>query len=194
MRITAEAKARTRERIDEAALGLFGSEAGFEGTTTRDIAAQAGIAAGTLFNYFPSKEALAAEIVEQAAEVGERDFATDSEPDDLAEALFAHVMAVLRRLEPHRRWLPAVLERCAAPAAGPASGPDATVFGRTHMDVVSRLLAAHAGRPPTTVTLNLYWTLYIGVLAFWSRDESDGQQQTLALLDQSVRMFAADRP
>ncbi len=37
----------------------------------------------------------------------------------------------------------------------------------------------------------MYWTLYLGVLAYWARDESANQTDTLALLDRSTRLFAA---
>ena len=62
MRITAEAKTATRERIIKVAAKLFAKK-GYDTTTTRDIASKAGIAAGTLFNYFGSKEeAVAGEL------------------------------------------------------------------------------------------------------------------------------------
>jgi hypothetical protein len=35
----------------------------------------------------------------------------------------------------------------------------------------------------------LYWTLYTGVLAFWASDASPKQENTLALLDESMTMF-----
>ena len=38
--------------------------------------------------------------------------------------------------------------------------------------------------------LHLYWSLYLGVLSFWAGDPSPHQEDTLALLDQGVRMFA----
>src|SRR5262245_20117889 len=65
MRITAEAKAETRQRIIEAASDLFTTE-GWENTTTRGIAAEAGIATGTLFNYFESKESIVAAMMSEA--------------------------------------------------------------------------------------------------------------------------------
>jgi hypothetical protein len=43
--------------------------------------------------------------------------------------------------------------------------------------------------PP--VAVQVYWSLYTGVLAFWSADTSPRQEDTLALLDQSLNMFAA---
>src|ERR687885_768715 len=48
---------RTRERILEAALGLFANK-GYEATTVRDIAAAAGCSLGLAYRYFDRKEAL----------------------------------------------------------------------------------------------------------------------------------------
>ena len=53
-----ENKTRTKEQILEAALKLFRKH-GMEGTTTKQISQKAGIAEGTLFNYFKTKEDLA---------------------------------------------------------------------------------------------------------------------------------------
>ena len=33
--------------------------------------------------------------------------------------------------------------------------------------------------------------LYVGVLTFWGRDKSPKQEDTLAMLDQAINMFAA---
>ncbi len=46
-----------RTAIMEAALKLF-TERGFQGTSTAQISQEAGVATGTLFNYFPTKEDL----------------------------------------------------------------------------------------------------------------------------------------
>jgi len=46
-----------RTAILEAALKLF-TERGFHGTSTAQISKDAGVATGTLFNYFPTKEDL----------------------------------------------------------------------------------------------------------------------------------------
>ena len=61
-------KARTRERIFEAAREQF-ERFGFEGTTMRDVAAEAGVATGTIFTHFPDKGALLiATLLEDLAE------------------------------------------------------------------------------------------------------------------------------
>src|ERR1051326_1610988 len=51
-------KAALKERILTAALELF-QKNGFEAATTKQIARRAGIAEGTVFNYFRSKEEIA---------------------------------------------------------------------------------------------------------------------------------------
>ena len=50
-------KTDKRQAILDTALALFVSQ-GFHGTSTASIAKQAGVATGTLFHHFPSKEAL----------------------------------------------------------------------------------------------------------------------------------------
>ena len=53
---TAEGDA-TRRRLYETAIGLIG-ERGFEATTLRDVASRAGVSAGLLYRYFPSKRSI----------------------------------------------------------------------------------------------------------------------------------------
>jgi AcrR family transcriptional regulator len=59
-----ENKEKTRKAILRAALALF-AEKGFYQTTTKAIARKAGIAEGTLFNYFETKEDLALYFFEE---------------------------------------------------------------------------------------------------------------------------------
>ena len=65
MRVTAETKAATRQRIVDASRQLFAAK-GFEASTTRDIADAAGVASGTLFNYFVTKEAILSSLAADA--------------------------------------------------------------------------------------------------------------------------------
>ena len=191
MRITAKAKRKTRERIVEAAERLF-REQGFEAATTRDLARGAGIAAGTLFNYFPSKEALALELVLEALEraVAAHEMRT-AHPKDLEEDLFALVAACLRELRPLRLLLPAVLETCLGAArSGNCGNEGAEALRIRQLEAAGRLTERHgAGEAFSAIAQQLYWTLYTGVLAHWSRDGSPKQEDTLAYLDASLKMF-----
>src|SRR5689334_11985580 len=110
MRVTAQTKSATRKRILQAARRPF-ADNGYDATTTRDIAHAAQIASGTLFNYFPTKEAIVASLAAEAIEsaLTEND-QTQGPPDTLEEALFALVAAGLRKLKPLRKHLPSLLE------------------------------------------------------------------------------------
>jgi hypothetical protein len=62
-------------------------------------------------------------------------------------------------------------------------------FRRQHVLVVEPLLTSELGDDPGPLAMRLYGTLYTGVLMAWTADESPHQEDTLALLDQSLRMF-----
>jgi len=194
MRVTAETKNARRKRILEVAQKQFAQQ-GFEVTTTRDIARAARIAVGTLFNYFPTKESIVECLVTDASLRAAEGFVADSshatvgEPLSLEEDLFAHVAAILRKLKPYRKHLPAVLETSLSPLAVDRSS-DQPSLRAAHLEIVGEMVSRHGLHEGlSSVALQLYWTLYTGVLAFWVKDASPRQEDTLALLDQSLAMF-----
>ena len=193
MRVTAETKSATRRRILDAAQTLFAAQ-GFEAATTRDIAREAEIAVGTLFNYFPTKEAIALCLVSEAYNLAAERFAADAscEPREtltLEDDLFAHAAAVLRKLKPFRKYLNDVLDTALSPLTSDQADGEPPLRA-THLEAVSRIVLRHGQqRSLSSVALQLYWTLFNGVLAFWSKDASPRQEDTLALLDQSLAMF-----
>jgi AcrR family transcriptional regulator len=192
--VTAEVKAETRRRILEAARGRF-TESGFEAATTREIAAEAGIAVGTLFNYFPSKEAIAMAMVAEALGEARRGFEVGPRGDSLAEDLFALIAAELRGLRPLRGCLRPVLETALSPMARAEASPDGESIRVGHLETVGRLVAVRVAVDSLSpVAWNLYWTLYTGVLAFWAGDASPHQEDTLAVLDHYLRAFVASLP
>jgi hypothetical protein len=58
-----------------------------------------------------------------------------------------------------------------------------------HLETVAQLARKFGHQELSPVALQLYWTLYIGVIVFWARDKSPKQEDTLALVDQSLNMF-----
>jgi AcrR family transcriptional regulator len=189
MRITAEEKEATRERIEAAALELFRTR-GFDATTTRDIAKAADIAVGTLFNYFAAKEAIVAALAEEG--FAKALAAAEKQPagETVAEDLFALVAAELRQLRPLRKFIAPVLETLLSPLTSATHNGEAS-FRVRHLETVSRIARAHGVADLSAVALQVYWSLYTGVLAFWAADKSPKQEETLALLDNSLHMFAA---
>jgi AcrR family transcriptional regulator len=194
MRVTAEAKLATRRRILEAARDCF-SRVGFEAATTREIASTAGIAAGTLFNYFPAKEAIAMALVAEALDAARRQFEGYPRGESLEEDLFALIATELRALRPHRGYLRPVLETALSPLARAEASPEGEAIRVEHLAAVESLIAGRTpGGPLSPVALSLYWTLYTGVLAFWACDASPHQEDTLAVLDHYLGAFVGSLP
>ena len=190
MRITAERKSATRQRILDAAIELFRTR-GFDATTTRDLAAAAGIAAGTVFNYFSTKEVIIAALAEQGLAKARANFGLSADEAELEEELFALVAAELRQLKTLRKFIMPLLETSLSPPAS-AQRSDACESLRTdHLEIVAGLARKHGLAELSPMALQVYWTLYTGVLAFWAGDKSPKQEDTLALLDQSLSMFVA---
>ena len=190
MRITAEEKTATRQRILDAAIQAFRQQ-GFEATTTRDIAAAADIATGTLFNYFPTKEALVEYLAGQALSKAKNGFGWQASEGDLEEALFALVAAELRQLKPLRKFITPLLETSLSPLLVTRRSETPGNLSAEHVETVAGLGRQYGIAECSPVALQMYWTLYVGVLAFWAVDKSPKQEETLALLDQSLRMFVA---
>jgi len=186
MRISREAKRATRDRILKAARKLF-VQRGFEASTTRDLASTARIAKGTLFNYFESKEALAVTLVAEELENAREDLRARLRGDEeLAQRLFLHVSTGLRRLEPYRGFVGAVLETALSPFAKNGVSNLGDELRADHLEVLHELTS---DQPLDVVTVHVYWTLYLGVVAFWAADHSPNQEDTLAVLDESIRVF-----
>src|SRR4051794_260709 len=102
----AQTKAATQRKILKAALRLFQLR-GFDATTTKQIARAAGIAEGTIFNYFRTKEEIALFFFEEEVEHAitavraNRRLARAS----LDEKLFALLQYQFEYLRKHERFI-----------------------------------------------------------------------------------------
>ncbi|HEV3418378.1 MAG TPA: helix-turn-helix domain-containing protein [Pirellulales bacterium] len=190
MRITAEEKSATRQRILEAAVDLFRAR-GFDATTTRDIAGAAEIATGTLFNYFATKEAIVGSLAEEALARARATFARRNGASNLEENLFALVASELRQLRPLRKFIMPLLETSLSPLSTVRRLEAAESLRIEHLEIVVELARVDGLTELSPLALQVYWTLYTGVLAFWAGDKSPKQEDALALLDQSMAMFVA---
>lgn len=190
MRITKEAKEINRAKILEVAEQLF-TRNGYENTTTRDISSGAGMAKGTLFNYFNSKETLAMTMVAEAMESGRKAYMkrrTDEE--SLDEEMFLFIASELRALKSFRKYIGPVLESCMSIFAKQnicLAGEQARV---NHLKTVRGILRSHGfDMESDSISVTLYWSLYLGILAHWSKDATTNQSETLALIDYSIQTF-----
>ena len=187
-------KAATRTRIVEAALALFQSR-GFAETTTKSIAKKAGIAEGTVFNYFPTKEDIALHFLEQevdhAIATVRGDPALKGAP--LQERLFALVQSQLEYLAPHERFIGAAFVQALIPvsALSPFSERSQDLQVR-YLSFVQELVNDAIARreivPASWWTPQAFWIYYLGMLLFWLHDTSPGKRQTLAFLDRTLTL------
>lgn len=192
MRITKEAKKNNRKKILEVAKKLF-AQKGYEQTTTRDISLACGMAKGTLFNYFKSKETLAMTLVSQAMEDGRKVYQRRKTGNEsFEEDLFLLIASELRTLRPFRKYIGPVLEggmsiffrSCPCEAGEKAR--------EAHLETVGHILAYHGfENRDYSIIVTLYWSLYLGILAHWSKDDSENQSATLTLVDYSMQMFTS---
>ncbi|RZO58313.1 MAG: TetR/AcrR family transcriptional regulator [Sandaracinaceae bacterium] len=94
-----KASSETRAQILRAALGLF-SERGFHGASMPALAERAGVAAGTPYRHFESKEQLVNALYRQCkAELMDallRDFAFDATPREQHRAFFHRMVGYFR--------------------------------------------------------------------------------------------------
>src|ERR671921_1649309 len=105
---------RTRERILEAALELF-AEKGYEATTMRDVAREAGASVGLAYRYFASKEEFALALYMRLAEESEEWAKDGLAGGTVAERFEAAMLAKLDQVSPHRGPLAALLARALDP-------------------------------------------------------------------------------
>src|ERR1044071_7202782 len=114
----AQNKQAIRNRIVKAALNLFQNK-GFDGTTTRAIARKAGIAEGTVFNYFKTKEDIALYFFEQEVDQAMADVRGNPRLSKapLEEKLFALVQSQLEFLAPYEKFIGTALLHALNPAS-----------------------------------------------------------------------------
>ena len=138
----------------DAAIAVF-REQGYEGTTVPAIAERAGIAQGTLYNYFPSKEKLLFACARAGGSPGAifTGLQADVGRRPVEELLAEAAEGVMRFWELR---LPAVLMRAAGPVAANRPGVE---FPRRALEAVREYFAAEmdAGRIRRTDAETLAW-------------------------------------
>jgi AcrR family transcriptional regulator len=187
----AQTKQKIRDNIVKAALSLFQTK-GFEATTTKAIARKAGIAEGTVFNYFKSKDDIALHFFEE-----EVDHAMKAVRDNkrlrkapLEEKLFALVHSQLEYLAPYERFIGTALLHALKPHSplGPFSHR-AMELRHRYLRFVEELIEESIPKkqnPLGFLAPEVFWIYYLGTLLYWLYDTSEGKQNTLAFLDRSL--------
>jgi len=170
---------------------------GLEGTTTKEISRKAGIAEGTLFNYFETKEDLALYFFQNETDNLITWFRAEKrlQKAALPERLFAIIHRQLEYLEPYEEFIGAVFCRSLQPASSlsPLS-LESQELRLKYLRFIRDILAEAGARReiPRVGELGAYAVglFYLGIVAFWLQDRSRGKQKTLALLDRALNLGA----
>jgi AcrR family transcriptional regulator len=185
----------TERKILDAALEMFRTQ-GFEQTTMRDIAAEAGVATGAAYYYYPSKDAIVlgfyqrscAEMQPQIEEM------LATEAGGLEDRLKTLINVKLKYFAPYRSVLRALLKNGADPAH-PLSPFALNNKPIRDIDVAwfQKILINCGIRVPKDLEPHMpevLWMFQMGVIYFWISDESRGQQRTTRLLILGAKIIA----
>lgn len=181
---------RTRRKFFETAMTLF-RERGFDETTMRDISKEAGMALGTAYYYFPSKEAIISAYYE-STQRRHHAHVTEHLPGlkTLSERLRMVFYSKIEDVQGDRRMLGAIFRYSGDP------GHPLSVLGDEtrelqRQSVATIALALRGERLPRDVAELLplsLWALQMGTLLYLLYDSSEGQRRTFRLIDQSLAL------
>jgi len=182
---------RTRELIFDKALELF-RRRGFEATTMREVAREAGVATGAAYYYFPSKEAIVSAYYDQvqrlhAASVREELRGKEALRDRLGIVLHAK----LGILKDDRRILGALFRYTGEP------GHPLSVFGRgteaqrnQSVGIFREAIAtADLSEELKQLLPWAMWLVHLGMILVFIYDGSERQQKTHKLVDSVLNVL-----
>lgn len=182
----------TRKKILESALRLF-RERGYDGTTMRSIAADAGVSLGNAYYYFTSKDHLihayyARSHVEHLAACKG---VLETEPD-LERRLREVLRLKISTSEPYHRFATQLFKTAADPTS-PLSpfSDDSLEVRRQSTELMRRIVEGSS----TSVTGDLaerlpelLWTYQMGIILYWIHDGSPGRARTYRLIDHTTSL------
>jgi AcrR family transcriptional regulator len=190
----AQAKTRraeqTRTAIIDAALRMFRAK-GYEATTMRAVAHEAGVATGNAYYYFGSKEELIQEFYarNQAEHLAACRHVLESETE-FAARLRGVLRALIDVMAPYQELATKFFKHAAEPTSplspfSKASSPAREAAIAIYRDVID----GAAGRidPQLRPRLpELLWLYSMGIVLFWVHDTSAGCAKTYRLIDSTV--------
>lgn len=171
------------------------SKKGFFRTTTKHISGKAGIAEGTLFNYFKTKEDLALYFFEQEV-AGLIEWYRDQRKlheASIAEKLFAIIHRHLERISPYEEFIGAVYLRALQPVSKlNLLSLEAQELNVRYLRFIQQILseAAEQEEIPKLGDFGAYafGLFHLAIISYWLQDSSRAKENTLALLDRSLKV------
>ena len=174
--------ARTRSAIIDAALKLF-RERGYDATTMRAIAAEAGVSVGNAYYYFDSKERLIQGFYDRA----QVDHVAAARPvlereRDLSGRIIGVAEAWLLTMDPYREFAGKFFKNAAEPAS-PLSpfSPESSSARAAAIELWREVLEGSDAKIPKKLRADLpelLWLYFMGIVLFWVYDPTDDASAT----------------
>jgi AcrR family transcriptional regulator len=184
----------TREKIVNTAMELFRRN-GYEKTTMRTIAAEAGMSLGSSYYYFSSKEYLIQGFYAQLEESYEGKVQTILTTETgFAPRLSGALKAWVTTAEPYRDFAGNFF-RVAADPKSPLSpfSPESSATRAASTEIFRQVVTGSGiklSRPMQGQLPEMLWLLHMGVVLFWVFDDSSGSARTFELIDRAVPMVS----
>ena len=184
--------AASKDRLYATAIRSIAAR-GYEATTLRGIADEAGVSVGLLYRYFPGKQAVVLALYDElSSEYARR--TSEIPPGRWRERFVFAIEASLGVLRPHRVALRALTPMLVAdPEQGIFSS--ATAFSRIRVQqVFERAVsqASDAPRQPLAEALGrLLYLVHLAVLLWWLLDKTRHQRATDTLVSLTQQILPA---
>lgn len=184
---------QTRQLVAEVALRMF-REIGFEKTTMRAIATEAGVSVGNAYYYFASKDDLVQELyVQVQAEHAAKANEALEGLKDLGSRLRATLHTGLDVMSPYHQFGADFVATAIRPTSpvNPFAG-ESTAAREASLAIFRA--AVEGSSPPAPKKLRaelpeLLWLAYMGIALFWVYDTSEDQRRTRKLADGVVPLI-----
>ncbi len=183
---------RTRARILETALDMF-RERGYEHTTMRAIAGEAGVSLGNAYYYFKSKEHLIQAFYARTHDEHLVECAPLlAEERDFERRLQLAVRTKIDTSMPYQRFA-GVLSRSAADPRSPLNpfSAESLPVRQEATELFAEVIAGSDIRVHEDLAAelpNLLWIYHMGILLFWIFDDSDGCRRTYRLAERATEL------
>jgi AcrR family transcriptional regulator len=185
---------QTRQLVADVALRMF-REIGFEKTTMRAIATEAGVSVGNAYYYFASKDELVQELyVQVQAEHAAKAAKALEGVKDLSGRLKATLHTGLDVMEPYHRFGAEFIATAIRPTSpvNPFSG-ESTAARDASLAIFRNVVEGASPSVPRKFRAELpelLWLGYMGVALFWVYDTSEDRRRTRKLVDGIAPLIA----
>jgi AcrR family transcriptional regulator len=184
---------QTKALILKTALEML-RERGYEKTTMRAIAQEAGVSLGNAYHYFGSKDDLIQAFYKQTHDEHlSRTTRTLLQESSLKQRLLSVMRMKIATLEPYHEFA-GVLFKTAADPRSPLNpfAAESDPVRKDSIKLFQHLVAETKARIPNDLRAELpylLWLYHMGIILFWIHDQSPKHARTYQLIDQTVDLL-----